>query len=185
MKKKWSVSLRVWHWLNALVVISLILTGLALKSSKVLEEIFAKPHVLIGFILCLLIPFRVIRARFFGDNRVLTDAKHYRSQVIVFLREKGLPKTREDFHLFHKAGVKNSYLALYALLAGLALTGLGMVVTYNLGVEPSIRHAIKEVHEAIFVIVAFFVPLHVGGVVYAECTTEPNITSDMIHGGKE
>jgi Ni/Fe-hydrogenase 1 B-type cytochrome subunit len=183
MKKKWSASHRIWHWVNAVVIFALILTGIFIMTDDNLEELFKAPHIILGFILCVLIPFRAIRARFFGDNRTLTDAKKYRGEAIKIILAKGFPRTRDEFHIFHKAGVKNSYLALYALLAGIALTGLGMVILFRMELAPEIRYTLKEIHEVLFFLITAFIPLHIGGVVFAEITDEPNITSDMIHGG--
>ena len=185
MAKKWSPSHRVWHWCNALVVFTLILTGLFIKIGNPVEDYFKKPHILVGLTLCVLVPFRMIRARFFGDRHTLDDAQKLRTQAISLFKQKKGSLTRADFKLFHKASVKNGYLGLYALLAGIALTGLAMIIMHQMGISKEIRHNVKEVHEALFVLIAVFIPLHLGGVVYAEITDEPNIISDMIHGGKK
>jgi Ni/Fe-hydrogenase 1 B-type cytochrome subunit len=185
MKKKWSASLRIWHWFNALVVVSLMVTGLLLKLGGDIVDTFGKPHVLTGFVLCFLILFRVVRALCFGDRRVFQEAARLRKEAIRHLLEKGLPRSREAFHLFHKAGVKGSYLGVYALLIAMAVTGAGMALLTQMEGNPDTVHLLGEIHEVVFILLAIFVPLHIGGVVVAELTDEPNIVSDMIHGGKE
>jgi cytochrome b561 len=184
VKKKWSAWLRAWHWLNAISVLFLGVSGILIMQGDELEDFAIRPHVLMGFVFTSLVVLRFIRMGF-GDTRTLSDAKHYATQALAMLKKQGLPRNRADFHVFHKAGIKGGYIGVFALLAGFVATGLSMVVMSQMGSPEEYRHIAKEAHEILFYLMLIFIPLHVGGVVLAELTDEPNITSDMIHGGKE
>jgi cytochrome b len=184
MEKRWSASHRVWHWFNALAVVAMVASGLLLKLGGELLDYFQTPHILIGFTVALLLIFRSVRALFFGDRATFEAARRLRSEAIRHLLEKGVPRTRQAFHLFHMAAVKNGYLGVYALLAGMAVTGVAMALSLQFGSFSGLFSTFKTIHEVLFVLLASFIPLHVAGVVVAELTDTPNIVSEMIHGGK-
>ncbi len=184
MKKKWSIWLRVWHWLNATAVFFMVASGVLLLQGDELENFAVRPHVLVGFALTTFLVLRLVRI-FLGDTRTLSEALKYSTQALAIVKKQGFPRNREEFHIFHKAAVKGGYIGVYALLMGFATTGLSMVAMAQMGSPAEYQDIAKEIHEILFYLMLVFIPLHVGGVVMAELTDEPNITSDMIHGGKE
>ncbi|UOQ79301.1 cytochrome b/b6 domain-containing protein [Hymenobacter sp. 5414T-23] len=77
--------------------------------------------------------------------------------------------------------VRYSYRVFYVILAVMVLTGLILVFEDYFS---SIEHTVKEIHNVTMYLIIAFVIAHIVGVVRAEVTTEPGLTSDMIHGGE-
>jgi len=84
----------------------------------------------------------------------------------------------------HKKLVKIGYIGIYAILAVMAISGLLLSFSEEIGFVKGTVHTIKELHELIFNAVWIFVLLHIVGVVVADNTNEKGISSDMINGGK-
>lgn len=83
-----------------------------------------------------------------------------------------MPRTPESRRLLRDAATKNIYVGVYAMLAGLAITGLGMVLAYRMGAVPQVRSSFKSVHEVLSILLAIFIPLHVCDVVFVQKTDE-------------
>lgn len=188
---KYSLAFRLWHWLNALVILALVGTVLlrwTLLSKTTNAEILSEKlltmgititqtqaitlakslrvelwewHIILGFIFAGLLLFRLILERFNAKEKT--------------------PFNQLDLH--HKA-VEVLYCILYFVLAILAVTGLLLYFSKDLGFAKDLTHTIKEVHEIIYYYVAFFIPLHVVGVFVADATKEKGLVSEMIHGQK-
>ena len=188
--KKWSANFRIWHWVNALVVIGLLGTiflretflnvkenthiiteklltfGITLTPEQakiVAKGIFAPMwnwHIYLGYVFAALVLYRI--ALFFT------------------------PSGKQSFHfqeldLHHKA-VSAGYIVIYAALFFMALSGLIINFYQELGLAKESAHDIKELHEAVYNVILIFVPLHVAGVVVADIRDEKGIMSNMIHG---
>ena len=173
--KKWPLTNRLWHWINAFVVfISLVTIGL--------EDV--DTHVKIGYALVALFVFRLIYNVFGFDSRNVKRSRETIKKGLQLFREKKFKLSAQEFYSVEKAGAKLSYSALAIILLGLISTGLAMRFGVQLGLKAQ-HHALKEVHEFFNLFMLLFIAAHVLGVVRAECTQEPNIVSDMINGGKE
>jgi cytochrome b561 len=192
--QKWSLNFRLWHWINALVVMGLIGTVLLRKSflswrtnseiliqklsefnidvtaaqAKVLAKAIRAPmwewHIILGYALAALVLWRILL--FFTQS----GRQNYRH-----LKEENL----------HKKMVKLGYLVIYATLLFMAVSGLVIHFYEALGLTKDTAHDIKEVHELLYNVLLYFVPLHIIGVFVAENKDEKGILSDMVNGGKQ
>ena len=191
--KKWSLNFRLWHWINALVVMGLIGTVLLRKSflswrtnseiiiqklaeqgvdiaaeeAKVVAKAIRAPmwewHIILGYALTALVIWRILL--FFTRS----GTQNYRN-----LKEEN----------FHKKMVKIGYLVIYATLLFMTVSGLIIHFYDTIGLSKDTAHDIKEVHELVYQILLYFVPLHILGVFVAENREEKGILSDMVNGGK-
>lgn len=191
--KKWSLSFRTWHWLHAFVVLGLLgtvflrktflswranseilaakLSGMDIEVSSEQAKLLAKAirapmwewHILLGYALAVLILVRAIL--FFTQSG---------RENIIDISSASL----------HKKIVKIGYIGIYGILSIMAVSGLLMSFSEEIGLVEATVHTIKEFHELIFNAVWIFVLLHIVGVVIADNTNEKGIISDMINGGK-
>lgn len=190
--KKWSLSFRIWHWLHAFVVLGLLGTVFLRKTflswranseilatklstmdievsseqAKVLAKAVRAPmwewHILFGYALAVLILVRLVLYFTQSGRRNLIDI---------------------GTSSLHKKLVKIGYIGIYGVLAFMAVSGLLMTFSEEIGFVKATVDTIKEVHEFVFNAVWIFVLLHIVGVVIADSTDEKGIISDMINGG--
>jgi len=188
---KYTLKFRIWHWLNAIVVLGLLSTVFLRKTflswrtnsdilMKKLAEIdieitaaqakvLAKAiragmwewHIIFGYMLAFLILYR----------------------VYLFLTDTSEKESFESLSI-HKKAVKISYYIVYATLLFMAISGLVIHFYEALGLSKDFAHDIKEIHESVFNIIMVFVPLHIAGVVFADATDEKGLVSTMINGNK-
>ncbi len=186
---KYTVAFRIWHWLNALIVIGLVGTVLLRESflgvktnaeifiSKLSEmsieitqqqaKILAKAvrdgmwewHYILGYALAFLVLFRIYL--FFKDSSV-----------------------KENFSSLslHKKGVKSLYYILYGTLFFMAISGLIIHFYESLHMTKAFVNNIQELHESIYNFILIFIPLHIAGVVIAELRGEKGLISTMVNG---
>ena len=192
--KKWRFDFRIWHWLNAFVVLGLLGTiflrktflswrtnseliaqklleidlEITVEQSKILAKAIRAPmwewHIILGYALAVLIIWRII----------LFFTKSGKENYINF-KDKSL----------HKKMVTLGYIGIYSILLFMATSGFVMYFYESLGLVKDTVHSIKEVHEFVFIGVLIFVPLHIIGVIVADNTDEKGIISDMISGGSK
>ncbi|MGE4418231.1 MAG: cytochrome b/b6 domain-containing protein [Sulfurimonas sp.] len=186
---KYTASFRIWHWLNAIVVLGLVGTVLLRKGflsyrtnseiimtklSDIGVEIFKEDAVTIA---------KAIRAEMWEWHLILGYALAflvlYRIALIFFDKSK-----REDFGSleFHKKGVKVLYYILYAALIFMTISGFVLYLHEELGLADATAKSIKELHELVYNYFLLFIPLHVAGVVVADIREEHGIISTMING---
>lgn len=207
-RKYQPLGLRLWHWLNALVILGLLGTVLLRKTflswrtnaalienklqavgSAITPEL-AKDiavsirdpmwdwHIYLGYSLTALILFRVAVGIFVVKTCPATHAAHS-----VWSLKKVSPAERTK--ALHYTFVKLGYAFFYLATALMVLTGLALTFKANLGLEKELASGIKEVHELMMWFFVVFVAGHVLGVVIAENREDPGIVSDMIYGGKK
>lgn len=204
--KKNSANLRVWHWINALVITGSLLTVLInstlldphtnadfIKSllhqegaiispeqagtvARGLEDKVWDIHIYFGYIITGLLLFRII-VEFFQHS----DQNFLKRLTIVWKAYKK-PATGTK-NALHELAVKILYLAFYLLLVVMVLTGLSLAFKRNLGISKSIAHSISEVHGFCMYLFIAFIIVHVAGVLFAERKEGKGIVSDMINGG--
>jgi Ni/Fe-hydrogenase 1 B-type cytochrome subunit len=204
--KKYSSSLRLWHWLNAIVIsgslITVLINSTILKSRKsaptVLEamqqdsaHITLKQaqtgvhalgdkvwdvHVYFGYCLAALLLFRLI-AEFFQ----LADQKFIRRFKAAWQQFFIIKKQRELAR--HDLAVKSIYLVFYLLLVIMVVTGLCLAFEDSLAFMKTIGHTIRDVHGFCMYLILAFIVIHVAGVFLAERKDGKGIVSDMINGG--
>ncbi len=190
--KKWSLNFRLWHWINATVILGLLGTVFLRKTflswrtnselltqklseinlevteaqAKVLAKAIRAPmwewHIILGYALVTLLLWRI--ALFFTQS----GKQNYQN-----LKAES----------FHKKMVKVGYIGIYAILAFMAISGLVIHFYEELGLLKDTAHDIKEIHELVFNAILIFVPLHIIGIIIAENRDEKDIISDMINGG--
>jgi len=192
--KKWSLNFRAWHWIHAIVVLGLLSTVFLRKTflswrtnseiltdklsgiditvtaeqAKMLAKSIRAPmwewHILLGYALGALLLWRI--ALFFTNS----GKQNYQN----FFKET-----------LHKKLVKAGYIAIYAVLVFMALSGYVIHFYEVLGLSKDFAHDIKEVHEFAYNAILIFAPLHILGVFVAENMDEKGILSDMVNGGKK
>jgi len=191
--KKWSLNFRVWHWVHATVVLGLLGTVFLRKTflswrdnseilsqklltmdievsseqAKVLAKSIRAPmwdwHIILGYGLAFLLIWRI--ALFFTQS----GKQNYQN-----LKKETL----------HKKAVKLGYIAIYAILAFMTISGLVIHFYKELSILKDTAHNIKEVHELAYNAILIFTPMHIVGVFIAENQDEKGILSDMVNGGE-
>ena len=186
---RYTLKFRIWHWLNAIVVIGLLATVFLRKTflswrtnSEILmtklseididitaaqAKVLAKAiragmwewHIILGYALVFLILYRVYL--FFTD----TSVKESFSSLSM-----------------HKKAVHLSYYIVYATLLFMAVSGLTIHFQQELEISKDLAGSIKDIHELVFNVILYFVPLHIAGVIVAENKDENGLVSSMING---
>jgi cytochrome b561 len=186
---KYSLPFRIWHWLNAFVVLGLLVTVFLRKTflswrtnSEILMQklsemniditaeqakILAKAvragmwewHILLGYALAFLVLYRVVL--FFTDS---SQKQNFASLTL------------------HKKIVHLSYYLFYAVILFMSVSGLVIHFYELLSLSKDTAHDIKEVHELVYNFLLFFVPIHITGVIIAENGEEKGLISSMVNG---
>ncbi len=186
---KYSLKFRIWHWLNAAVVLGLLgtvflrktflswrtnseilmneLSSMGTEITEAQAKVLAKAvragmwdwHIILGYALAFLIIYRVYL--YFKDDSI-----------------------KEPFWTlsFHKKSVKSLYYVIYATLLFMSISGFIIYFHEILELSTDAAHDIKEIHELVFNVIMIFVPVHIAGVVIAENSNERGILSTMING---
>ncbi len=192
--KKWSLNFIIWHWLHALVVSALLGTVFLRKTflswrsnseliinklsdmdieittqqAKVVAKSIRTPmwewHILLGYALAFLVIWRIML--FFTDS----GKQNYQN-----LKSESI----------HKKAVKLGYIGIYTAIAFMAVSGMIIHFYELLGLAKDTAHSVKELHELVYNLILFFVPLHVIGVFIAENRDEKGIVSSMISAKKK
>ncbi len=185
---KYSRLLRVWHWLNVLVIFGLLGTfflrktflswrtnselivqklaeydiQISLEVAKVVAKTIRAPmwewHIIFGYLLALLIIFR-----------------------IYIFKKEGI--SYKDSSSLHKVGVSILYSIFYLLVIFMVISGIFLHLMDSF-ISKEILHDIKEIHEFCAWFFVFFVLVHIAGVVIAEFRGERGIISKMVSGEK-
>lgn len=203
--KKISVSLRLWHWLNAIVITGSLLTvllnstlfdtktnasfivqnlqdsGVKITSAQsksvahALSDQVWEIHTYFGYVLSALLLFRLL-LEFFQ----LADQKFISKIKTAYHKYYIIKQERELAG--HELAVKTLYAVFYILIMLMAITGLYLAFEDHVFFLKKI-HAIKEVHGFTMYLIIAFIVVHVAGVLLAERKDSPGIVSDMINGG--
>lgn len=204
--KKTSLSLRLWHWLNAIVISGSLITVLInstitdkqaitslvkekIKDAKgidnnlsrsvagALEDKVWAVHTYFGYCLAALLIFRLLLEIF-----QVTDQKFIRKLKIAAEKYNQIKKARQE--ALHVLTVKIIYAVFYCLLVIMAITGLSMAFDDDLSFLRSVHHQVKSVHGFCMYLILAFIVVHITGVLMAERRKEgKGIVSDMINGG--
>jgi len=204
--KKHSPSLRLWHWLNTIIIAGSLLTVLMNAtitddhtSSAIIktelqksgasvsdEQVRSAAHALsdsvwdvhkyFGYCLAGLLLFRLV-LEFFQ----LADQKFIRTLKSAYVKYNDIKKDRETAR--HELAVKLIYSTFYILLLIMVITGLFLAFEDELRAYRSIRHSVKEVHSFCMYLILAFITVHLAGVFLAERKNSKGIVSDMINGG--
>ncbi len=204
-KKKRSLSLRIWHWLNALVILGLLGTVLLRKtflswrtnSALIQSELqetgvhisadLAKSiavhlrdpmwdwHYVLGFCLIGLMVFRVI---------IGFTAAAQSPSLEFFRLASQFSKTpaKDRFKAIHYGFAKLSYGIFYLIVFIMMITGLALYFKSDLGLAKNWIDSIKEFHELMMWFFVIFSVSHLLGVIITENREAPGLVSSMIHG---
>ncbi|HTK20907.1 MAG TPA: cytochrome b/b6 domain-containing protein [Mucilaginibacter sp.] len=200
--KKYSFSLRLWHWLSAIIISGSLLTVLSNSTitdghsnADVIQKSFAERnisvsqdqaraaaheisdkvwelHTYFGYILITLFIFR-FALEFFHR----ADQKLIRKLKVAYAHLNGVNRKQAK----HDIVVKSLYIAFYILLSVMAITGLCMTFEDDI---PALKiHALREIHSFCMYLIITFIVIHLAGVFLAERKESKGIVSDMINGG--
>jgi Ni,Fe-hydrogenase I cytochrome b subunit len=204
--KKYSPSIRLWHWLNALAITGSLLTVLVnstvlkpwtnagliadkLKEKGVqVSEDQARPaafaladrvwaiHTYFGYALAALFLFRII-LEFFE----LADQKLIRK----------IKTARKSFALIQKDRmaarnemlIKTLYALFYVMIMVMVVTGVCLAFEDDVPFLKSM-HFLRDIHGFTMYLILGFIFIHIAGVYLGERKKHKGIVSDMIHGGQ-
>lgn len=207
-KKYQPLGLRLWHWLNALVILGLLATAFlrktflswrsnaALIESKLQEAgtvvtpELAKDiavsirapmwdwHYVFGFMLGGLLVVRVLVGIFAVKKCPATHAAQSAWNLAKV-------PAGQKAQAVHYTLVKTGYALFYLVTLFMVVSGLLMYFKAELGVSKTVTESVKEVHELMMWFFTVFVVGHILGVVIAENRQDRGLVSDMIHGGEK
>jgi len=205
--KKYSSSIRLWHWATVLIISGSLLTVLinstitdkhaitSLVKEKIqqtkgidndlsrsvagaLEDKVWAIHTYFGYCLAALLLFRLV-LEFFQ----LADQKFIRKLKAAGQKFKQVKQNRQD--ALHELTVKIIYIIFYCLLVIMVVTGLALAFDDDFSFLRDIHHQVKSFHGFCMYLILGFIVLHLAGVFLAERKKEgKGIVSDMINGGK-
>lgn len=206
--KKYSSSLRLWHWVNTIIICGSLITVLInstitsgqntsfliknelQKSGAIISDAQVRSashalsdkvwdiHVYFGYGLAALLLFRLGLESF-----QLTDQKFIRKIKSTYHQFQRTKKNREIVR--HELSVKIIYAFFYMLLLIMVTTGLTLTFKNGLGIPRSIGHTIQDVHGFCMYLILIFITAHLAGIFLAERKESKGIISDMINGGHE
>jgi len=193
MQKKYDIGMRLWHWLNAVVMFGVIITVF-------LRDTFLDKHNVADILTDKLQHFGITIS---PENAILV-AKAIREPMWqwhiylgfgifgLWIMRMFLFQTISGrinyMHLaeenLHKKMVKLGYIGIYIATFLITISGIAIYYHDAFGISKDFAHDIKELHEALFYGLLAFIPLHIIGVTIAENQDEKGIVSDMINGGE-
>jgi Ni/Fe-hydrogenase 1 B-type cytochrome subunit len=204
--KKYSSSLRLWHWLNAMVITGSLLTVLlnstllksrnnagpiqkqlakagatvtndqARAAAHVISNKIWTVHIYCGYTLAGLLLFRLILEFFQAADQKLIR-KIKSAYHNYFIIKKQRELSRHEFW------VKTIYALFYLMLIIMVFTGLCLAFEDDVPWLKSI-HAFREIHSFTMYLVLAFIIVHIVGIFLAERKDSAGIISDMVNGGQ-
>jgi Ni/Fe-hydrogenase 1 B-type cytochrome subunit len=203
--KKFSSSIRLWHWANALIITGSLLTvlvnstvlkpwvnagiiadklkekGISVTDEQTRSVAFALSdkvwviHTYLGYALIGLFLFRLAIELFGLADKTLINKIGAAKRSFLSIKEKRIASRNEML-------VKTSYAVFYVLLMMMVVTGLALALKDNI---PAFRsmHFIKEIHGFTMYLILGFIFIHLAGVFIGERRAHKGIVSDMINGG--
>jgi Ni/Fe-hydrogenase 1 B-type cytochrome subunit len=204
--KKNSRNIRLWHWLNVIIISGSLVTVLInstildvrantafvkdelQKAGQSITDLQAKTavhalqdkvwsvHIIFGYFLAALLAYRLI-SEFLQPG----DQKFFKKLKAAY---KASSSQVADARLGrHERFVKSLYVLFYLLLLIMAVTGLSLAFKDDLHLSRTVAGKIKDFHGFCMYPIIGFIVIHIVGVLLAESKDEKGIVSDMIHGG--
>jgi len=200
----YSRALRLWHWSSFIITCNLLLTILVSKSflnwlfvnntiyegmaregihllpgqadatAGLLRERIWTWHTNLGYILSLLIIFRIVLECFQPRDQKLWGK----------IRIAWFQKRKEPGMARHYLFVRIIYLFFYILIALMSGTGIWMAFHKQPRYIEAF-HSVKEIHENCFLVLLLFIAIHLAGVIRFERKHRSNLISAMVHGGSK
>lgn len=206
--KKNSIHVRLWHWLNVIVISGSLITVLinstvldvrsntsfvkdevqksgltmtdlqARSAVHALEDKVWSVHIIFGYVLAALVAYRIISEIFQPG-----DQKFLRKLKVAFKSASNLKVSKNMAR--HERFVKSLYALFYVLIFIMVITGLLLAFKSDLHLSRSLSGTIKDFHGFCMYPIIAFIIIHIAGVLLAESKDEKGIVSDMIHGGSQ
>jgi Ni,Fe-hydrogenase I cytochrome b subunit len=200
-----SAPIRLWHWLNAVVITGSLLTVLlnstltntrtnamliqnklkdagatvtAKQARSAAHELSDKVwalHTYFGYVLAGLVVFRLL-LEFFQ----LVDQRFLRGLKSAYHQYKITKQNREQ--AIHDFWVKTLYAIFYLMIIIQVATGLCLAFEDDVPALKAIR-AFRQIHSLNMYLILAFILVHLAGVFLAERKDSRGIVSDMINGG--
>ncbi len=204
----WDWPLRLLHWTNVFLILTLALLMLGNLGMEYLgvgedtRDQVAKLHATVGYVLVCTFSLRLLWG-FLGNKYsswcdIIPYKKEQREAIVHNIKwylsgfKGGAAKV-----VGHDPLASLFYIALFLVLISQATTGLllagtefkmfpGTIVVGSLGEHASeaLAEALEEVHEFGFWFIVFFLCAHLGGLVVHEIKEKTGLFSSMIHGKK-
>lgn len=189
---KYSILFRVWHWLNAFVVLGLLGTVFLRKTflswrtnSEILMNKLAEFGVDITVEQAKILA-KAVRAGMwewhiiFGYVLVFSVVL----RIYIYFKENPIEENFNTLNL-HKKAVRIFYYLFYLTLFFMTISGLVLHFYEFLTLSKALAGILKDIHELVFNFILFFVVTHVLGVFFAEFTQEKGLVNSMLHGNKK
>ena len=208
----WDWQTRVLHWLNAIMILTLLITILGYEGMEWLgvEKPTRLPlkefHAYAGHIFAVTFTLRIIWAFVGNEYARWSDINPFKREKLGAAWKKlkwyaGGMRGTHEVSVGHDPLASLLYVALFIVLAAQVVTGIilsGAEFAIAPGVYPavyiettvgpetfhSITEAAEEVHEFGLLFIIFFAVAHLGAVIVHELTGEEGLISSMIHGKK-
>lgn len=208
LKQPRSLGLRLWHWLDFLVISGLLITVLLRKTvlswrtnavlietkvqesggalaegsaeaiAKLLRNNMWEWHIYLGYALGALILLRLV-----------VYLRSRQGEMSLLAQVKAALNLREQKEEFKKAlhfvGVRTLYAFFYVVVIYMFVSGLMLLNKETLGIGKDLASGLKEIHELTEWFFILFIVGHLIGIVKTEISEEPGIVSDMINGGNK
>jgi len=188
---KYSTSFRIWHWLYAIVILGLIGTVLLRKSflswrtnSELIMTKLAEIDISITIEQAKVIA-KALRAGMWEWHYILGYAlvALVLFRIFLYFKDSSVKESFSSLNI-HKKVVRISYYIVYATIIFMSLSGFTIYFYETLGLTKDVAGSIKDIHELVYNILFYFVPLHIAGIVIAENRDEKGVVSTMINGKK-
>ncbi len=203
--KKHSYHIRLWHWLNAIVICGSLFTVLlnstifdvrenanyiqdqlqktganvsheqAKAVSHGMEDRIWDLHIYFGYALAALFLYRLVYGLTLKKNTGFF-AKLKGTFQLYFTQRLKIDQ--------YELGIRLLYLLCYVLLLLMVLTGFSVAFDEEIGLSREFSHTLKEIHGFCMYPILGFIVLHIAGVFLAERKNKKGIVSEMINGGE-
>ena len=188
--------MRVYHWLNSLVVTLLLITVVLRKTvfdkyqvNLKIQEFLSGHDIVIDKDTTMKLA-KLIRFEMWEWHYVFgfTLAFLIIIRIVLFFTKSGKSIIKEAFSFMTKNKkdnywIKLLYLAVYLSIFIISVTGVLMYFYKDLGWSHDAKETLESIHVAVMNIIIYFIPMHIIGIVLAENEDQPGVTSDMINGG--
>ncbi len=203
--KKYSPAIRLWHWVNAIIISGSLLTvlinstvlkpwvnagliaeklkeqGIIVTDEQTRSVAFALSdrvwavHTYLGYALVILFIFRFAMELLGFADKALIRKINAGRRSFMSARKRRIAVKNELF-------IKALYALFYLFILVMVVTGLALAFRDNF---PAIRsmHFIKDVHECTMYLILGFIVIHLAGVFIGERKHHQGIVSEMINGG--
>ncbi|MEY4505234.1 MAG: hypothetical protein RL154_1531 [Pseudomonadota bacterium] len=181
------LKIRIWHWLNAIVLLGVALTVflrefwlnktavadiLTIKLTELNATITNEQAVVIE---------KAIRAPMWDWHIYLGIAAGVLILFRLFLALKNIKIDDGRMDTKMKA-VRMSHVGVMVAIAITVITGLLMVYGGDIGLSKDTRSFLKDIHEPLAWVILAFIPLHIIGVFVSDNTDYKGVVSRIISG---